>query len=269
MTTLNVGGSALVYSTCLGGAGDTPLGGDRGQGIAVDGQGRAYVTGYTASTSFPLAGPLPPPNHALQGNQDVFVTKLAEPTPTPAPSPTLAPCPSAGRVSVQTAQASGGRLRVSVSAQGAGNALLRLVFAGPDPPQIPNPNARIEDMARAMQTLVPGLTLPATAAPYTSTCTARRSARPRPSRSAIRQLSHAAASARGLGAELNLVTSAPGDGPARALAPVQSPGALSGAAIWLAIGTTHYILRLGTIQHRHPGHSACSQQPVAACAAVL
>lgn len=41
-------GSRLLYSTYLGGSG-----GDTGSGIAVDGSGSAYVTGYTSSPDFP------------------------------------------------------------------------------------------------------------------------------------------------------------------------------------------------------------------------
>ncbi|HEX7334391.1 MAG TPA: SBBP repeat-containing protein [Pyrinomonadaceae bacterium] len=49
VTKLNTLGSALVYSTCLGGSND-----DSGRGIAVDSTGNAYVTGITSSPEFPL-----------------------------------------------------------------------------------------------------------------------------------------------------------------------------------------------------------------------
>ncbi len=48
---LNAAGSALVYSTLLGGSGDEGVG-----GLAVDGGGNAFVAGTTDSTDFPLAG---------------------------------------------------------------------------------------------------------------------------------------------------------------------------------------------------------------------
>ena len=47
--------AALVYSTYLGGTGY-----DLGQGIAVDGNGNAYVTGYTSSTNFPTRNAFQP-----------------------------------------------------------------------------------------------------------------------------------------------------------------------------------------------------------------
>ena len=49
MTKLDASGAALVYSTYLGGS--EPI--DSGYGIAVDGAGNAYVTGYTDSADFP------------------------------------------------------------------------------------------------------------------------------------------------------------------------------------------------------------------------
>src|SRR5208337_4077565 len=48
VTKVNPAGSALVYSTYLGGSGS-----DEGHGIAVDAAGNAYVTGQTVSTNFP------------------------------------------------------------------------------------------------------------------------------------------------------------------------------------------------------------------------
>ncbi|MCS7154149.1 MAG: SBBP repeat-containing protein, partial [Bacteroidia bacterium] len=49
VTKLNASGSGLVYSTYVCGS-DT----DHGYGIAVDGNGHAYVTGETYSTNFPV-----------------------------------------------------------------------------------------------------------------------------------------------------------------------------------------------------------------------
>jgi hypothetical protein len=49
VTKINPSGSALVYSTFLGGSGF-----DQGTGIAVDSAGNAYVSGYTGSTNFPV-----------------------------------------------------------------------------------------------------------------------------------------------------------------------------------------------------------------------
>src|SRR5208283_3545908 len=65
---LNAAGSALVYSTYLGGSRW-----DEGYGIAVDSSGNAYVTGYTLSTDFPTANPFQATNH---GNMNAFVAKL-------------------------------------------------------------------------------------------------------------------------------------------------------------------------------------------------
>ena len=66
---LNPTGSALVYSTYLGGSGP-----DEGLGVAVDGAGNTYVTGETASTDFPTANPIQPDYGG--GLYDAFVTKL-------------------------------------------------------------------------------------------------------------------------------------------------------------------------------------------------
>lgn len=70
VTKLNPQGSALVYSTYLGGSGGV----DRGLAIALDDASNAYVTGDTNSINFPT-------NNAIQatyggGLKDAFVTKL-------------------------------------------------------------------------------------------------------------------------------------------------------------------------------------------------
>jgi hypothetical protein len=69
VTKLNADGSALAYSTYLGGGGD-----DRALGIAVDAAGNAYVTGDTSSADFPTpAGAF---DTTFNPSQDAFVTKL-------------------------------------------------------------------------------------------------------------------------------------------------------------------------------------------------
>jgi hypothetical protein len=53
VTKLNLQGNALVYSTFLGGKGD-----DYGVAVAVDTQGKAFITGQTNSANFPTESPL-------------------------------------------------------------------------------------------------------------------------------------------------------------------------------------------------------------------
>ena len=65
---LNPSGSALVYSTYLGGNGD-----DNGLGIAVDPLGNAYVTGSTNASDFPMQNPR---QGTFGGYYDAFVTKI-------------------------------------------------------------------------------------------------------------------------------------------------------------------------------------------------
>jgi uncharacterized repeat protein (TIGR01451 family) len=68
ITKINATGNAIVYSTFLGGSDD-----DRGQAIAVDAEGNAYVTGYTGSTNFPTANALQPESAS---DSTAFVTKV-------------------------------------------------------------------------------------------------------------------------------------------------------------------------------------------------
>jgi hypothetical protein len=75
VTKLNPSGSALVYSTYLGGShSESGQGSNYGQGIAVDSLGNAYVTGITNSIDFPLANPVQ--SASGDGPFDAFVTEL-------------------------------------------------------------------------------------------------------------------------------------------------------------------------------------------------
>jgi hypothetical protein len=75
---LNAAGSALVYSTYLGGSIESNLFNEYGLGIAVDSAGNAYVMGVTDSTDFPTVNPIQP---AFGGGgiffNDAFVAKIA------------------------------------------------------------------------------------------------------------------------------------------------------------------------------------------------
>ena len=79
VTELSPGGGALVYRTLLGGSGARFGGygfGDAARGIAVDGTGRAYVTGRTYAPDFPTTpGALSRTLGSARGN--AFVAKLS------------------------------------------------------------------------------------------------------------------------------------------------------------------------------------------------
>ncbi len=66
---LNPSGTALLYSTYLGGNAD-----DTGTGSDVDSNGSAYVTGFTASTDFPVANAF---QVTPRGGIDAFVARLS------------------------------------------------------------------------------------------------------------------------------------------------------------------------------------------------
>ncbi len=72
VTKLSSTGNSLIYSTYLGGNNNDTYGAAWG-GIAVDGSGNAYVTGFTQSTDFPTLNPF----QTYQGGGDAFVTKLS------------------------------------------------------------------------------------------------------------------------------------------------------------------------------------------------
>ena len=65
---LNSNGTALVYSTYLGGSND-----DVAVGIALDSSDNAYIVGSTGSSPFPTLNPIQP---NLNGASNGFVTKL-------------------------------------------------------------------------------------------------------------------------------------------------------------------------------------------------
>jgi hypothetical protein len=70
VTKLNPAGTALVYSTYLGGSGD-----DEGYSIAVDASANAYVAGFTDSTDFPTTpGAF---QTTLGGFYDAFIAELS------------------------------------------------------------------------------------------------------------------------------------------------------------------------------------------------
>jgi uncharacterized protein (TIGR03437 family) len=77
LTQVNPSGSALVFSTFLGGSGE-----DRGRAIALDTLGAAHVAGDTASSNFPAT------DGAFQvrtgGLTDAFVLRVGEVNPLPA-----------------------------------------------------------------------------------------------------------------------------------------------------------------------------------------
>ena len=69
VTKLNSTGTALTYSTFLGGVDF-----EQAYGIAVDGAGNAHVAGYTQSAAFPVTGGAP--STAFSGSSDAFVTRF-------------------------------------------------------------------------------------------------------------------------------------------------------------------------------------------------
>jgi hypothetical protein len=94
-------GTAPLYSTYLGGSDQ-----DEAYGVAVDGSGNAYVTGYTQSNDFPVTPGALQSTHggdiAHAGTLDAFVARIVpsaplspSPTPTASASPTIAPTSSA------------------------------------------------------------------------------------------------------------------------------------------------------------------------------
>jgi hypothetical protein len=75
VTKISAAGDTLVYSSVVGGTND-----DRGESIAVDTSGNAYLTGATDSSDFPQVNPIPGACLGTCGTgsfpQDAFVTEI-------------------------------------------------------------------------------------------------------------------------------------------------------------------------------------------------
>ena len=82
MSELNAAGSALIYSTYLGGSVQ-----DTAAAVAVSSSGNAYITGNTWSPDFPTVNPLQPTNNNAQPpGSTAFVAELS-----PGPAPAVRP----------------------------------------------------------------------------------------------------------------------------------------------------------------------------------
>jgi hypothetical protein len=121
-TKLNAAGSALVYSTFLGGSLS-----DEGRGIDLDGNGNAFAIGSTSSDNFPTANPLQVSNGGgLEHHDDAFIVKIgAAGSTTTLSSLTLNPtsvtggASSQGTVTLSGAAPSGGAVVMLASSNGA------------------------------------------------------------------------------------------------------------------------------------------------------
>ncbi len=122
---LNPTGSALVYSTYLGGSGaTTDYGGvgDEALGIAADAAGNAYVTGVTVSTDFPTVNPVQATFNSTTGF--LFPVSNRVPTPGVPCSAFVAKLSTGGSAFVYSTYLGGsaGNAGYSIAADSAGNA---------------------------------------------------------------------------------------------------------------------------------------------------
>ncbi|MDX6404180.1 MAG: hypothetical protein QOH70_1635 [Blastocatellia bacterium] len=123
---INPAGSALLYSTYLGGSGNesNTTTGTSTNPIALDSSSDAYITGFTASTNFPTASPLQPAN---AGGHDAFVARITDATPAADYSISVLPgsrtvIPGGGTTYTVTATPVGGFTgTISLSASGFSN----------------------------------------------------------------------------------------------------------------------------------------------------
>src|SRR6202158_3200206 len=119
---LNALGSALIYSTYLGGAAE-----DSGRAIAVDSAGNAYGTGQTQSTNLPTtSGSL---QTTLGGGMDAFVAKVGPSTTVLLSSidPSTGPTPGGTSILLRGANFTAG---VTVTIGGVGGTNVVVTSAG-------------------------------------------------------------------------------------------------------------------------------------------
>jgi uncharacterized repeat protein (TIGR01451 family) len=123
---LNPAGSALLYSTYLGGSANesNTSAVTSTNPIALDSSNNAYITGFTSSGNFPTVAPL---QAAKAAGQDAFVVKIADATPAADYSILVSPAsrtvvPGGGTTYTVTATPAGGFTgTISLSASGLSN----------------------------------------------------------------------------------------------------------------------------------------------------
>ncbi len=115
------GGTALLYSTYLGG------GNENGYGIAIDSQGDAYVTGKAGSTSFPTFNALQPKLGGAGPN--AFVSKI-----NPAGSAFIYSTYLGGSITVTNPAGAVGDQANAIAVDSAGNAYITGITASSDFP---------------------------------------------------------------------------------------------------------------------------------------
>ncbi len=121
---LNAAGSALLYSTFLGGTSNENSASTiiTTNPLALDSSGNAYITGYTASTNFPTTNPLQASNGG--GATDAFVAKISDQAP--AANFALSAMPSSQTVS----PGNGTTFDITVTPAGGFTGNVNLTFSG-------------------------------------------------------------------------------------------------------------------------------------------
>jgi len=123
VTKLNAAGTAIAYSTYLGGSGN-----DAGFGIAVDPSGSVYVLGQTDSKNFPTVNPSQPNNAG--GLFDLFISKLVDTSPASHDISGLVLDPQGNALANSTVTISGSQSRTTTTGSGGAYAVPNLPAGG-------------------------------------------------------------------------------------------------------------------------------------------